>query len=258
MKLSMFFGMMGIILAGAVLPACEKDTKDDNELPPGVVVKPILMVIDEESIDNGNEPNNFSANDVNDQLAKVGFRTPLRYFRDRVGSEIELYTGQVGDEGWFAIRNIQNSWKSAGPTTNGAMNFFKAGPGLGENGSEDLLDEVPDVIPMRAAGLKMLINQTVIAVVYDSDISINYDPIEANLKGDNLGVVAFRVLSVRERTNGSSSDLPIVKIKILDVDETLEKGLYLFKNTPTILSSSEPFNVSLPDTVADPVLEEAP
>ena len=61
----------------------------------------IFLLIDEESIDNGNEPNNFSDTDVNHSIADIGLRQPLRYFRDNVGKTIDLYTGQVGDEAWF-------------------------------------------------------------------------------------------------------------------------------------------------------------
>lgn len=252
------FSSLVVLFFSGILISCEKST-DDNEtpLPPGEITNPVFLIIDEESIDNGNPPNNFSANDVNDQLATEGFRTQLRYFRDRPGKEITLYTGQVGDEGWFAVKNIPSSWKSAGPSDNGALNFYKAAPGLGGNGNEDLLDEVPDIIPLRARGLKMLVNQVVIAVVYDSDISINYDPIEASLKGATLGVVAFKVLSISKRTDGSSSDLPVMKIKILNADEVIEKGLYLFKNVPTIQSSSEPFDIDPPANVAEADIQKA-
>ena len=54
--------------------ACDKS--DDRS--PAENTAAILLVIDEESIDNGNEPNNFSETDVNDQLAEIGLRKPLR------------------------------------------------------------------------------------------------------------------------------------------------------------------------------------
>ncbi len=44
---------------------------------------------------------------------------------------ISLYTGQVGDEGWFALENIPQAWDDAGPTGDGLRNFLVAGPGLG-------------------------------------------------------------------------------------------------------------------------------
>lgn len=217
----------------------------------------VFLVIDEESIDNGNEPNNFSDSDVNDDLAEIGFRETLRFFRDNIGEEIVLYTGQVGDEGWFALKTIPGSWESAGPTASGFRNFLVAGPGLGENENDDLLDEVNDVIPLRATGLAMLTGQTVIAVVYDSDISINYDPIEGNLQGENLGIVAFEVVSVTERTDGSDSDLPSVLIKILNADDISDLVLNLFSNVPIPESSSEPEDTVPPSNIPDIQLSPA-
>lgn len=238
--------------------ACNND--DDSPGTPFETGDAILLVIDEESIDNGNPPNDFSETDVNDQLAEVGLRQPLRYFQENAGETIDLFTGQVGDEGWYALKTIPSSWISAGPTDNGARNYLAPGPGLGaalpDDGREVLLDEIPNVTPLRAAGLSMLIGETVLAVVYDSDISINYSPLEGNLQGANLGLVAFDVLEVRERTDGSTSSLPRVTIRIRDVAEVSGLDLMLFSNAPVPQSSSEPFDVSPPNTV--PAIETAP
>jgi hypothetical protein len=220
----------------------------------------VLLVIDEESIDNGNKPNNFSESDVNDQIARVGQRSTLRYFQSNVGKSINLYTGEVGDEGWHALKSIPNSWKAAGPTSNGAQNFLKAGPGLG-GGNDDpevLLDKIPNVTPLRATGLKMLIGQTVLAVVYDSDISTNYSPLNGNLQGANLGMVALKVEQVTKRTDGSSGSLPVVKVKILSVPSVNALPLKLFSNVPVPRSSSEPFDINPPATAAAIKLVTAP
>lgn len=218
----------------------------------------ILLVIDEESIDNGNEPNDFSDVDINDQKAEVGVRDQLRYFRRNVGRTIELYTGEVGDEGWHALKTIPNSWRNAGPTDNGAMNYVLAGPGLGSHDRDDdreaHLDKIPDVTPLRATGLTMLIGQTVFAVVYDSDVSINYSPLNGSLKGANLGLVALRVVDVRERRDGSTGSLPRVTVEILDTDVVRGWPMYLFSNAPVPRSSSEPYDTVPPGTVDSPVL----
>jgi hypothetical protein len=211
----------------------------------------ILLVIDEESIDNGNPPNNFSETAVNDQIARVGQRQTLRFFRENVGRTIDLFTGELGDEGWHALRSIPSSWISAGPTGNGARNFLQAGPGLG-GGSDDpevLLDKIPNVTPLRARGLKMLTGRTVLAVVYDGDVSINYSPLNGNLQGANLGLVALEVLDVRKRTDGSSGSLPRVRVKIADVSKANAATLKLFSNAPVPRSSSEPFDITPPATV---------
>lgn len=223
------------------------DTDDGGNGDSGTV----FLIIDDESIDNGNEPNDFSEDNVNDNISGIGQRETLRYFADNIDEEIVLYTGQVGDEGWFALKEIPESWDQAGPTEFGARNYLEAGTGLGGDEDDDLLDEVPDVIPLRATSLAMLTGQKIIAVVYDSDISINYDPITANLQGENLGIVAFEILDVNERTDGSSSDLPSVHIRILDAAAVAESDLYLFGNPDIPESSSEPDDYSPPENVPE-------
>jgi hypothetical protein len=243
------------------LTACgnEDDRSDDDLINADAAV---LLVIDEESIDNGNPPNNFSETDVNDQLAEVGLRLPLRYFQQNVGRTIDLFTGQVGDEGWFALKTIPSSWRSAGPTNNGVRNYLAPGPGLGalipDDDREVLLDEIPAVTPLRATGLTMLIGKTVLAVVYDSDISINYSPLQGNLQGANLGLVAFEVLEVEERRDGSTSDLPRVTIRILNVEGVAALPLVLFSNAPVPQSSSAPFDIVPPASPPAAVLTAAP
>ena len=221
---------------------------DDNNGEPFDNTELVFLLIDEDSIDNGNEPNDFSETDVNDHIADIGQRQPLNYFQENIGEIIELYTGQVGDEGWFAPKTILNTWINAGPTNNGLQNYLTPGPGLGAPGDdrEVLLDEIPNVIPLRAAGLAMLEGQTVYALVYDSDISINYDPIEGNLQGANLGVVAFDVLNATKRTDGSTSDLPRMTIRIRNAVALGDMPLGLFSNAPVPESSSEPFDIDPP------------
>jgi hypothetical protein len=207
-----------------------------------------VLVIDEDSIDNGNQPNFFSAADVNDDIAEIGVRAQLRFFAQHVGAGLTLHTGQVGDEGWFALKTIPSSWAKAGPTTDGLTNYLVAGPGLGRPNAhgdrESRLDKIPDVTPLRARGLKMLEGRTVCAVVYDSDVSINYDPLNGSLKGANLGVVAFRVLSVMRLYGGSSSSLPRVDIEIRDAAQVCAGPLALFHDAPVPISSSKPFDVT--------------
>lgn len=96
----------------------------------------------------------------------------------------------------------------------------------------------------------MLIGQTVLAVVYDSDISINYGPLNGNLQGANLGMVALKVEQVTKRTDGSSGSLPVVKVKILNVESVKGLPLKLFSNAPVPRSSSEPFDINPPATAA--------
>ena len=258
---------MGILL---FLTACQKEIEttgylnEENNLtaestPDATQAgTSILLAIDEESIDNGNAPNNFSESDVNDQIASLSQRKTLRYFQDNIGKTITLYSGEVGDEGWHAITTIPGSWKTAGPTTNGARNYLAAGPGLGSGeGPEVLLDKIPNVTPLRARGLKMLTGKTILAVVYDGDVSINYGPLYGSLKGETLGLVALEVVAVTRRTDGSSGSLPKVTVKILNVEEAKAAPLKLFSNAPVPRSSSEPFDINPPSTVPAIVLTDA-
>ena len=139
------------------------------------------------------------------------------------------------------------SWTAASPTGNGIQNFVQAGPGLGSEDAdgdrEALLDKIPGVTPLRAQGLALLVGLSVCAVVFDSDISINYDPIDGSLKGSNLGIAAWEILSVTQLT-GSSSSLPKVEIAILDASRVCEGPLTGFSDAPDLVSSSEPFDVT--------------
>ena len=100
------------------------------------------------------------------------------------------------------------------------------------------------------------------AVVYDSDIGINYDTkdgkgiLSGNLKGDNLGIVAFEVIAVRALSDGSSSSLPGIEVKVgLNPGEVCKGPLDLFKEAPEPVSSSEPFDV-IPTEGPPPLTEE--
>jgi len=149
----------------------------------------------------------------------------------------------MGDEGWFAPKFIPENWSNkANP--DGLSNFVSADRPIGK--SEKRLDKIPDVTPLRAEGLSMIVGETVCAVVYDSDISINYDPLNGSLKGANLGIAAFDVNSIRERTGASSSSLPIMTVTVVNADEVCTGLLFLFTDAPEPLSSSEEVDV-IPD-----------
>ena len=246
------------LLIFILLGSCMTSSEDDDGPNPNDFV--VFLVIHEDSIENDKEPNNFSGSDVNNQVAEIGQRSQLKFFKENVGKTIELNTGEVGDEGWFALKSIPNRWVNAGPTEMGLQNYLEPGPGLGSPNIDDdrdvLLDEIPDVTPLRATGLKMLVGYKVMAVVYDSDISINYAPLEGNLQGANLGMVAFEVLSVRKRDDNDSS-LPAVSVKILDVNALSDFGKVLFSNAPEPQSSSKPFDVRPPISTTIPILIQA-
>lgn len=223
---------------------------------------PVLVVLDESTISNGNEPNDFSDVDVNDDIARLGQRRQLRYFAANVGRLDSLYSGETGDEGFHILKQIPASWRTAGPTTNGARNFLQAGRGLGTPDAfgdpESLLDKIAGVTPLRATGLAMLRGQSVCAVVLKSNVDINYLPIEGSLKGDARGIAAFEIVSVTRRRNGSSNSLPVVGIRIQDATTTCAGALQLFSNAPNPRSSSDPLNIAPPATPPVPVFTTAP
>jgi hypothetical protein len=196
----------------------------------------VLLVIDKNGIDDKTPPNFFSPFQVNDDVAAIGVRAQLRFFRDQVGQTIILPAGALGDEGWFALKTIPQSWAPAGGVAgyigNPAANPEDpspqgTGPGLGSpdaNGDPDsLLHKVPDVTPLRATALSNLIGREVCAVVYDHQVGINQDQRTGDLRGANLGTVAFQVLSLAPSTDASPLSLPNVEVRIRDA-RTLCKG----------------------------------
>lgn len=207
-----------------------------------------LLILDEDAIDNGllywlgnvinpNQNNGiqFRKREVNDNRPGERQRAPLPFFVNNVGEMYKLQTGQVGDEGWFAPQTIPSTW---GDETDGLTAFVEG------TLSQNQLDKIPDVAPLRATGLLMLEGGTYCAVVYDSDVSINYDPLNGNLQGETLGIAAFSVeIDGVEKLNGfSSSSLPTVLITVLD-PTTVCNGPLMTIDVPDPGSSSEPFDI---------------
>ena len=231
------------------------------------VEQAVFLIIDEDGLDNGLHYNNaggsitpdgpqfFSASDVNDDMASETQRNTLHYFRSNIGRTITIMAGQTGDEGWFAPNCIPAKWISnnmdddntclTGVERQVAIRNYFGFNGINAIPSQERLDKIPDVRPLRALGLNRLIGRIVCAVVYDSDISINYDHdtplgVNGNLQGETLGIVAFRVNQVRTLDDFSSSTLPEVQITILD------DSLYV-NSTLTLLSAPIPMSSSVPN-----------
>jgi hypothetical protein len=215
----------------------------------------VFLLLDVDAIDNTADttdtsatPAQFTDTDVNDDIASETQRSVLEFFAkpENFGTELNLYSGEVGDEGWFALEAIRPDWVTAGPTSDGLQNFLLATAG-GFGGSQTLLSETPDVVPLRAEGLFGLVGMTVGALVHDSDISINYgrptpSGQDGNLQGQYLGLVAFEVLSVTQLLGESSSSLPVVRIRVVD-PATVFGGTLTLYDAPTLTSSSDPFDV---------------
>jgi len=228
--------------------------------------QPIFLIIDEDALDNGLQFNNtgggitpggpqfFTDWDVNDDIASETQRSVLRYFQSNIGRTITIKSGKTGDEGWFAPNCIPAKWISSysnmdNTCLTGSEQQLAIRNYVGLNGtsaipSQQRLDKIPDVRPLRALGLNRLIGKVVYAVVYDSDLSINYDlgtplGVNGNLQGETLGVVVFRVNEVRTLNNFSSSTLPEVQITILDAS-LYSNSNFMLLSAPVPASSSVP------------------
>lgn len=193
-----------------------------------------LLLIDEDTIDNDQAPNQFPIADVNGTIAQVGLRDPLPAFLSKETYHMTLRTGQPGDEGWFALRSTPPTWISEDGSVDGLRNFLLAGPGLGSpdaNGSRSaLLTSVSDVSPLGNGGLTALVGSLVCAVVFDRDVQIGADTLAADLSGANLGLIAFRVIGVSP--DQSTLSLPDVEIEILDVNLVCGGSLSAFQQAP--------------------------
>jgi hypothetical protein len=228
--------------------------------------EPVFLIIDKDVLDNGIQFNNsggeitpsgpqfFSDYDVNDDIASETQRNVLRYFQFNAGQTISIMSGETGGEGWFAPNCVPAKWINSysymdSTCLTGSEQQIAIRNYLGLNGtsaipSQQRLDQISDVRPLRALGLNRLIGKVVYAVVYDSDISINYDlgtplGVNGNLQGETLGIVAFRVNAVRTLNNFSSNTLPELQITILNASSFGNSNFDLLK-APIPMSSSVP------------------
>ena len=183
----------------------------------------------------------------------IGNRGDLLAFADKVGTEVTLPAGTLGDEGWFAITTVRIAWRSAGPDmTDGLRNYVEAGPGLGTSDAagnkETLLENVPNLTPLRATGLARLEGRAVCAVVLDGEVEMGYDPLHGDISGPNLGKVAFQVLSVQSASNDPNA-LPSVRVRILDADAVCGETLTPYVDVPAAVSPTQPPDVVRPACV---------
>ncbi len=196
--------------------------------------------------------NEIDADQTACEKSEIGKRTTLKFFADNVGREIVLPAGSLGDEGWFAVTAIRVAWKSAGPEAgDGLRNYEVAGPGLGKpdakGNKETLLDNVPDLTPLRAIGLDRLVGASVCGIVLDGDVKMTYGPSRSgNIQGPNLGIVGFQVLGTEATNKGSATQLPGVRVRILDADAVCSDPLAAFTNAPAPTSASQPPDVDRP------------
>ena len=197
---------------------------------PSAAPPPELLVVDEDAIDTGvSSLQTHCGTDItkciNDDLADLNVRTLL--FTRPAGStyapasDIILPTGQIGDEGLFKFgSSAPCSWDVSldcqVSNQNGAeftLEQYILTEGNASN--ESNLDKVRDVFPLRTDEIEDLVGKTVCAVVYGSDISVDFYQHHASLKGATTGLTAFHVTALAG-SGGSSSSLPNIQVNLLD------------------------------------------
>ena len=63
-------------------------------------------------------------------------------------------------------------------------------------------------MPLRNQEIESLVGQTCVAVVYDSDIDIDFLPLLANLQGERYGLFTFEILAVETPGSLRRADVP--------------------------------------------------
>ncbi|MCP3982463.1 MAG: hypothetical protein GY716_24435, partial [bacterium] len=175
--------------------------EDLDDVDFGYRASTCLVIIDEETVDNdiltieqaawshGVEPD-YLVND--DRPTEVG-NPPLRWNELFPGDVVLLPGGEVDDEGWF---DLPEAIRYADDRTTDLSDEEWIQAFVDGTLPQDQLDKVRDVMPLRNPELLALVGRTCTAIVYDSDISINYVPLYANLQGARYGRFTFKVLAV--------------------------------------------------------------
>jgi hypothetical protein len=175
-----------------------------------------LIVVDEESIDGtistilaASAAHGVTADSlVNGDNPGVDGNPWLLWSTDFAGDVAVLPTGIVGDEGWFTLP----------PDAPWSLQDFVDGVV-----SQTDLASVGDVMPIRNQDLATMVGMTCVAVVYDGDVAMAYEPITANLQGDRYGLFAFTILEVQlPGTIDESQDATSLYDVTIVVEEPIE------------------------------------
>lgn len=186
--------------------------------------QPVLLLIDRDGISHGQQPNNFTTQDVNDELAAVGMRDSLPYFRRNKGQTLTLTTGSAQSSGWFALLGAPGNWSTGADENDGLANYVLAGPGLGsaeESGERTRLLREAGLRALSADNIEAFRGRSVCAVVYQGDLTPK--AAGADLSGKTLGLVAFKIMNVIPVSDSS----PSVEVEILDPAEVCQGELSL-------------------------------
>jgi hypothetical protein len=101
------------------------------------------------------------------------------------------------------------------------------------------LDPVYGVMPLGNEEIQALVGRSIVGIVYDSDISINYEPLQANLQGERYGQLLFTVLDAVPPgglpESGSSDSLWDVLVRIDPVPAELCVDLGGYTDTAALM-----------------------
>lgn len=161
------------------------------------------------------------------------------------GTELELETGQIGDEGLFDTQNYSDTWDFTASADYALLDFLAYDTSLesqlGTTNLENIewssettphqelvgkkvLDPVRSVDPMDSSATILDLPDAAkvyISPVFKSDVSMvsrstsPYGAPAANLQGERRGLLAWRMLSARSDPRGGSY-LPLVTIQVLE------------------------------------------
>ena len=190
-----------------------------------------LVIMDEDTLDEDMRDVIFFADQngvtpdvlINEDRPTTGANPPLRWNELGVGDIALIPGGQVNDEGIFALPEDPP---------------FSIADYVAGTVPQDQLDEIRDVMPLRDQELYNLIGRTCTALVYDSDISsVNFEPLQASLQGERLGLFTFTVLAVEVPiclpSAGSSSSLYSLWVRVEEpVVPTESYTVPLFDHAP--------------------------
>jgi hypothetical protein len=148
-----------------------------------------VVILTEQALDNGHsaviaaaQRLRTTAEALTNDNQTVLFGNPwLGWSANHAGDVVTIPMGQPGNEGMFTLP-AATPWPLAA---------FVAG-----TIPQPQLDNIPGVMPVRNQDLAAMVGQTFVAVVYDSGVGINYQPLLANLQGERCGRLAFTVLDV--------------------------------------------------------------
>ena len=185
----------------------------------------VFLMIDEDSIDNGTK----SIEGISFKTPKCGNGKPSVCVNDDIANPAErrllftrgknitpyqglvLPTGQIGDEGLFMFTRPDPQISLQNGATFTTPEFIDA---TGAARDENNLDKVWGVVPLWQTDIFALQGQTVCALVYDSDISVDIPAGFASLKGATMGLTAFTVTAVKANPSGGSY-LPLITVNLL-------------------------------------------